>query len=259
MKIQKLLPIGATVLLLSSSIIQPGWCFVCTNCSTVFVQLLDRITSLDQLATLSNQYSEALTQTTQQIAMVQNLLQNTMKLPPPLRTQLSSQLLQLSNLTGQLNTQRGDITALGQIYKSLFPSQSKLSDLQTLPPDEANKTYQEYWDNWSRSVDQASEATFQLSGQQLADLKDSGGIQDYINQLIATPEGQMQALQAGNQLASIQIQEARQLRELMATSAQSTLAAQTKAEKESEADKEWWRKVTSTGKYDFSQCDEPLP
>ena len=41
----------------------------------------------------------------------------------------------------------------------------------------------------------------------------------------------MQALQAGNQLATIQINEARQLRELVATQIQSDLTSQQKAEK----------------------------
>ena len=36
--------------------------------------------------------------------------------------------------------------------------------------DEARQRYRQEWDNWAESVDQASQATFQLSGQQLADL-----------------------------------------------------------------------------------------
>lgn len=58
----------------------------------------------------------------------------------------------------------------------------------------------------------------------------------------------MRAIQAGNQLASIQIQEARQLRELMATTAQSSLAAQMKAEKEGQMEQELWRDMTKTDK-----------
>ncbi|WP_241159773.1 hypothetical protein [Desulfovibrio sp. ZJ200] len=43
---------------------------------------------------------------------------------------------------------------------------------------------------------------------------------------------------AGNQLAALQIQEARQLRELIATKVQSDLASQEKAEKESQMGQE---------------------
>lgn len=73
-------------------------------------------------------------------------------------------------------------------------------------------------------------------------------MQAYLDQLLATPDGQMRAIQAGNQLASIQIQEARQLRELMATTAQSSLAAQMKAEKEGQMEQELWRDMTKTDK-----------
>jgi len=60
----------------------------------------------------------------------------------------------------------------------------------------------------------------------------------------------MQAIQAGNQLAALQIQEARQFRELMATKAQSDLAKDMKMEKYDEMITEKWRKATNTDKFD---------
>jgi conjugal transfer/entry exclusion protein len=69
----------------------------------------------------------------------------------------------------------------------------------------------------------------------------------------------MKAIQAGNQLATIQIQEARQLRELMATNTQSSLASQMKAEKISQMEMEQWKEATTTSEYDYSQYNEPLP
>jgi conjugal transfer/entry exclusion protein len=52
---------------------------------------------------------------------------------------------------------------------------------------------------------------------------------------------------AGNQLASVQIQEVRQLRELMATQIQSNIATIMKAEKESQMQQELWRDANKTG------------
>jgi P-type conjugative transfer protein TrbJ len=244
-----------------------GYTVFCTNCSNLFMQALDRATNLQQLTELYSQTSNAIAQTTQQISMVQNMIQNTTQLPASLRTELSGQLMQLASLTNQLRTQRGDFTSLGQIFNTLFPDQSMFQAIAHAEPadiEAANRKLQAHWDTWSRSVDQASEATFKLSGQQLADLENSGEMQRYIDNLIATPEGQMQAMQASNQLAAIQIQEARQLRELMATSAQSALAAQMKAEKESQADKEWWRKATDTSDPHYADAilennRKPLP
>jgi P-type conjugative transfer protein TrbJ len=108
-------------------------------------------------------------------------------------------------------------------------------------------------------VDQASEATFQLSGQQLKDLENAGELQNYINGLLQSPDGQMKAIQSGNQLATIQIQEARQLRELMATTTQSSLASQMKTEKESQMETEQWKNATKTTDFDSSRYNEPLP
>ncbi len=48
---------------------------------------------------------------------------------------------------------------------------------------------------------------------------------------------------AGNQLAALQIQEARQLRELLATKIQSDLASQDKAEKERQMGEEASRRM----------------
>jgi len=262
----KKLIVGVIVSLLIAGTSQAVTVF-CTNCSDRFMQALDRTTSLSQLTELYSQTSNAITQTSQQIAMVRNMIQNTMQLPSALRNELSGQLVKLASLTSQLRTQRGDFTSLGQIFNNLFPDQSMFMDIANAGPadiEAANKKLQTHWDTWSRSVDQASEATFKLSGKQLADLENSGEMQSYIDQLIATPEGQMQALQSGNQLAALQVEEARQLRELLATNAQSALAAQMKAEKVTQADKEFWRKATDTSQPNYADSvleenRKPLP
>ena len=90
-------------------------------------------------------------------------------------------------------------------------------------------------------MDDSTKATFQLSGQQLKELEESGELEDYMNELLSSPDGQQKALMAGNQLAALQIQEARQLRELIATKVQSDLASQEKAEKESQMSQELHR------------------
>lgn len=231
----------------------------CTNCSNQMTQALERVTNVSQLNKLIDQYAEAAQQTQQQIRMVQqnieqyqNMLQNTAQLPAHLVNQLNGSLLRLASLTRELKTQRGDVVGLGQVFMNLFPDQSEFADLAGTGPqgvNAANARYREKWDSWSESVDQASQATFQLSGKQLEDLQgNASDMQAYIDQLLATPDGQMRAIQAGNQLASIQIQEARQLRELMATTAQSSLAAQMKAEKEGQMEQELWRDMTKTDK-----------
>jgi len=222
-------------------------------------QMLERITSVEQLAALKNQVSEAMTQTMQQIEMVRqnveqyaNMVQNTMQLPANLVNELKGNLTKLASLSATLQTQRGDMVALGQIFMNLFPEQSLFGDLAGASPaqvQQANARYEAEWNKWAANVDQATQATFQLSGQQLSELQqDTERFQQYIDNLLSTPDGQQKAIMAGNQLAALQIQEARQLRELLATQAQSALASQMKDEKESQMQQELWREMNKTGK-----------
>lgn len=229
----------------------------CTNCSNSLLQMLDRVTNMEQLSTLINEYHESITQTAQQIRMVQqnieqyaNMLQNTAQLPASLVNELKGNLTRLANLSGNLKTMRGDIVGLGQVFNSLFPEQSLFGELAGAGPEQveaANARYRQKWNQWSETVDQASQATFQLSGQQLADLQsDPERFQQYMDNLLSTPDGQQKAIMAGNQLSALQVQEARQLRELMATQVQSNLASQMKAEKESQMAEEAWRDTLKT-------------
>lgn len=227
----------------------------CTNCSTNLVQFLDRITNVEELSTLMNQYKEAVEQTQQQITMVrqnieqyQNMVQNTVQLPADLVNELRGNLTRLANLTGNLKTLRGDIVSLGTIFNNLFPEQSLFGDIAGASSDQvakANAKYEAAWDAWSKNVDRAAQATFQLSGHQLEELqKDAPRFQSYLDSLLSTPDGQQKAIMAGNQLSVLQVQEARQLRELVATQVQSALTSQMKSEKESQMQQEAWRDAT---------------
>lgn len=259
---KKSILVFCTLFLFSTS--AQAYTVTCTNCSQMFTQLLDSITSSSQLASLVKQEAEsmkqtieqiqqtkeAIEQTIQQIKMVENMVQNTLQLPETLRNELTQYLTDLGTQTAQLNTQRGEINALAQVYNAVFPEESEFTAGLTASDqagiEAANQKYQEHYDKWSKSIDEASQATFQLSGAQLQELSNSGQLDSYINNLLNTPEGQMQAIQAGNQLAAVQINEARQFRALVATSTQSGLMSQMKAEKKDQANREWWEKTTNT-------------
>ena len=254
---KKLLMIAVTLALFATP--AHALTVTCTNCSMSLIQLLDRITNVEQLTNAIKQYQEAVEQTQQQITMVrqnieqyENMLQNTMQLPANLVNELKGNLTRLANLSSNLKTLRGDIVGLGQVFNSLFPEQALFGELAGAGPEQveaANARYQQQWDKWAETVDQASQATFQLSGHQLDDLqKDAGRFQSYLDELLSTPDGQQKAIMAGNQLSALQVQEARQLRELVATQVQSNLASQMKAEKESQMSQEAWRDTLKTNK-----------
>ncbi|UQZ88856.1 P-type conjugative transfer protein TrbJ [Deltaproteobacteria bacterium Smac51] len=208
----------------------------CANCSDNWTQQMERVTSLEQLKNVLNTYHEAIQQTQQQIALVQNniqqyqnMIQNTVNLPKNLLNEVKGQFSQLAQLTNKLNLQKGDYLALGQVFDEVYP---RLEILKNITSGSGVKDVKEVWEKWSTEVDRAAQATFQLTGSQLKDLgENSDALDRHISDLLSTPEGQMQAIQSGNSLAAIQIDELRQLRALMATNIQAATQAMMKDEK----------------------------
>ncbi len=234
----------------------------CTNCSNTALQSLEYALASSQLAELKTAYDQYVAQTAYQLTLVsqtlqqyQNMVQNTLTLPAAVISEINSELSKLSQITSALNTLRNDITGMASVFDALYQTQDELDKLASLPNDLSSGkrvTYQGYWDKWAARVDESTKATFQLTGKQLNDLVNSGETETYINTLLTTPEGQQQALMAGNQLAALQIQESRQLRELIATKFQSDIAIQQKAEKENQMTETQNRQLLDFDGLDFT-------
>ena len=94
----------------------------CSNCSTVFQQVLEYATQLKELAELVTQTQEAIKQTEMEI-------KNLEKLGKDLRDNPLETLLDLANKTSKLNTYRAEENVLAQIFNELFPEQSMFADL----------------------------------------------------------------------------------------------------------------------------------
>ena len=228
----------ASTFLMILALASPGRALTvaCVNCSDNWTQQMDRITNLEQLQNALKSYQEAIQQTQQQIALVQNnikqyenMVQNTLNLPQNLLNQVKGQFSELAKLTSQLKFQKGDYLAMSQVFDETYP---ELDFLKTIVDGTNSKSVGEVWEKWSKETDRAAQATFQVTGSQLKDLADdSEALDRHIADLLGTPEGQMQAIQSGNSLAAIQVNELRQLRALMAASIQSTTQAMMKNEK----------------------------
>ena len=123
---------------------------------------------------------------------------------------------------------------------------------------ERNVTIRADIDKMADRIDTATKATFQLSGSQLKDLEESGKMEDYINDLVNNADGRNEMLQAGNQLAKLQYSEARQLRELVATTIQSNLATQVRDEKERQLAHEIARTIVEKESWDLTSKNSPF-
>lgn len=231
----------SAVLLCSAS--AHAYTVYCTNCSTMFTQMMDRVTNVEQLSTAIDQYGQAMQQTEQQIRMVQqnieqyqNMLKNTQSLSPSMLTAMNGDFKRLANLQSQLKLQRGDMNAMQNMYQEMYPSADSMSS-QTGPE------FNSRLNKWSSASDQAYQATFQMTGRQLNDLQNADAFDAQMQSLLNTPQGRMEALQAANQLAVLQLQESREMRSLMGTYVQAQIQAAAKAEREAQVRREFSAKT----------------
>ena len=214
----------------------------CVNCSESWTQALERVTNVEQLNQMYSDYKEYIQQTAhllenvhQNITMIKDMEHNTLGLPSKLLSKIYDEMTRLAQITNKLNTIRADIEGTERVYDEYYKTQAEYNRLANLPNrmlTERNITIRADIDKMSKRIDEATKATFQLSGSQLKDLEESGKMEDYINDLVNNADGRNEMLQAGNQLAKLQYTETRQLRELMATTIQSNLATQVRDEKE---------------------------
>lgn len=234
---KKIMTLLSAVLIIGA-LATPGWALTvaCVNCSDNWTQQMERITNLEQLKNTLNSYHEAIEQTRQQIALVQNnmqqyqnMLKNTLSLPANLINQVKGEFAELAKLTNQINSLKSDVLAMGEMFDDIYPD---LDLIKNLAGGNGDLSIKDVWTNWSKETDRAARATFQVTGSQLKDLaENSEALDRQIDNLLQTPEGQMQAIQSGNSLAAMQVNELRQLRTLMAVNIQSTTQAMMKDEK----------------------------
>ncbi len=211
----------------------------CSNCSEKFVQYMERVTNVEQLESLWKTYSENVQQTMQQVRLVQqtievykNMVVNTISLPFSVANAVKGDMMSMVRLINSLDSTIADLNTLNAVYTSSYPhwrGAKKLTD---------PKQYQEKWEDWSKRVDDATKVAFKVSGSQLKDMADdSTALEAHISDLLSTPAGRKQAIEAGNHLAALQIQEARKLRALIATHIQQQAVEAAKKEAKDKADR----------------------
>lgn len=231
----------------------------CTNCSDIFTQAIEHTTSIEQLSELFTQTSEAIEQTQQQIEIVsntlkqyQNMLKNTANLPNSMRTKVLGTFNKLSSLAKQLDTHQGDASTLSQIFSTVYSGSSSIRSLAQSTKDSAAaaaKSFDKMRQKWAEEVDRGQQAAFQESGMQINDIQQQASdLESQLNDLLSTPDGQMKALEAGNQIASMQLLESRKLRSLLSTSVQASVAKAMKDEKKKQIEEELSKESFNTDK-----------
>lgn len=208
-------------------------------------------------------YIEFIEQTQNLIQQTEMEIRNLVQLAEDIKNRPLEWLLDLAQKTAELETYRADFNTLAQTFNEMWPDESMLADLAGADQTEieaANEEYQRLYDEWSSAVDTSLQATFQLTGSQLQEMVDNGEMKAYIEELLMTKddEGHQRTLEAANQLAALQINEARQLRELIATHAQGETIRDAKEEKRDEMIQKSWEDACKTDKLEDWEKSEKI-
>jgi P-type conjugative transfer protein TrbJ len=244
----KVLTIFAIMMFCSISFVSNSMAIVvtCPFCSDKFTQQLQHALDSSQLVQLAEQLNEMIIQTQQQIQMVvnqikqyENMIKNTLQLPLDIYNQIKGLMKTYAELTDRLRTIKGEVLALGQIFDEKYPG---LDMIKQMANGDSTLSPTELWDQWSQQTDEAIQATFQASGALLHDIvQNAEALDNQISNLLSTPEGQMQAIQASNALSAIQIAEFQKLTAIVATSIQSAALQDAATSKRTELSHERWQ------------------
>ena len=213
----------------------------CSNCSQEVMEILRHVETIAQMA-------EEIAKLEQQVSMME---QNLKQLPNSLKNNPVDGLNKLARLVGEADTLRADQNTMIQVFNELYPDQSQFAQLAGASDAEieaANVKYQRNYDNWSAKLNTATKAVFQVSARQLQEMADDGQLESYVSNLLNSPNGQEQALEAANQLAALQLKDSMATRELIATMSQGQAMVAEKTEKQDEMSQEQWRRATKSDK-----------
>lgn len=205
----------------------------CVNCSNFFTQSLEYIKDIEQLAEAVKQYEQLVKQT-------ENAITNTMNLPSNLLSNLQSQIKVAVANVSRLNSYKADMDALYTIFTDTWPELEDIKVDGVLMEDRI-AAKQNQFKKAAEKMDNILQSNFQLSGQQLQDLQDSGDFDSYLDDLLSTKEGRQQAIEAGNQINALTVHEMRQTRALLANYVQAQAAESAQKqneEKQLEAEEE---------------------
>ena len=205
----------------------------CLNCSNLFTQALEYIKDIEQLAEEIKQYDQLVKQT-------ENAITNTMNLPSNLLSNLQSQIKVAVSNVSRLNSYKADMDALYTIFTDTWPELEEIKVDGVLMKDRI-AAKQNQFKKAAEKVDNILQSNFRLSGQQLQDLQDSGDFDSYVDDLLSTKEGRQQAIEAGNQINALTVNEMRQTRALLANYVQAQAAESAQKqneEKQLEAEEE---------------------
>jgi P-type conjugative transfer protein TrbJ len=202
---------------------------------SVFLRRLTIITSVSVLgagcacagtmtggATLPEQIVQEMTQTMQltkqaeqvsnQLMMLENEARNLASLPTNFSSQMSGQLSQLTQIIGQAN----GLSFAGQNITSQFQQQ--------YPGYVSGNSFGQQYQTWFNNSQQSTQAALQAQHLNAQDFATQNSALSSITAASQTATGRMQVLQAGNQIAAMQVKSLQHLETINSANSDAQLA-----------------------------------
>jgi P-type conjugative transfer protein TrbJ len=171
----------------------------CANCATIQEELISDAKQAQQYATQLNQYQTQLNQ-------YANMVRNTVALPQQIWSNVSSDIYQVRNLANAASVLTGHS---GTIMSRLSSAQGYAGQAAAFPANMGNQ-----FTMWQQNLANASNSLGRTLGLQQSQMTNDAALQQRIQAQSASATGQMQAIQAGNELAALT---SKQLNEMQTT------------------------------------------
>jgi P-type conjugative transfer protein TrbJ len=177
----------------------------CANCSQFAEQL---ISDAKQAA----QYTLQLQQKATQLQQYANQIQNTVALPMSVWASVQSDIIQVRSLANAASLLTGNS---GSILTRLQSAQGYVNQASFLPQNIGSQ-----FTMWQQTIGNANNSFARTMGVQQGQEQNYAALQAAINLHSQTATGQMQAIQAGNELASLTSTQLNQIQTTLTAAAQ---------------------------------------
>jgi P-type conjugative transfer protein TrbJ len=211
--------LGASAVALAAVAPRPALAIVCANCSTIVQQLMEYAQQVYSIGVQLQQYRT-------QILQYMNMVQNTVALPQQLWNFVTGDIQQIRNLANigaLLAGNAGGITSTLANFNAAATQTLGLTDI-------VNK-----YNAWAQMAGQNVTSMQMAFGMAQNQMASDAALVQAIQAQSGSAVGQMQVLQAANEMASVQVSQTMQLHQTMMSQGQA-LAAYMNADAARQAD-----------------------
>lgn len=184
----------------------PAEAFFCSNCSTNIQQGMQYAKDIETALNTANQLQT-------QINQYNQMLKQGLQLPDSVFSSIRGNLQQVSNLYDSTKALGRNVANFDQQFRQEYKGYSDWLD----STGQASKVMPERYDEWAQQGEDNARTAMKAVGVNVGTFESEDQALNRVIGRSAGAAGQMQAVQAGNEIAAQNVQQLQKLRDLMAT------------------------------------------